>query len=351
VKIKDTYAAGTGEFKSKDYKFQRVPGLTNVTAVRSNGFGGYAAIRRDCDIMTQIQVNEPALWNDLSPLFILRGLKAREPNGDKESEDSRFWTPGIPKEHFDLLERAVLVSTDFEKDVLRHMRNTGVGDYDVEVSTTLSDVGIPVHGFMVTARCPVLRGAFHECREHGTYSTSDLIISSAGKKFNLQFQGLDFATIFNFTLYIYSDNVADVWHFTRHAPKSATRFRQIRAELMKLAAKLGMSGLESAVRLMSDPERQLDADIRSALDDPNFFEDGDITIQLNGGNVTAHSALMCQRCSFFDGLFKGRSAGQWLASRHRESSESIKIDMKHVDLSTFKIVLQYLYTDSGTEVG
>ena len=48
-KVKHTFVSGTSDFKSKDYKFQRVPGLTKVAAVRSNTFGGYAAIRKDCD--------------------------------------------------------------------------------------------------------------------------------------------------------------------------------------------------------------------------------------------------------------------------------------------------------------
>jgi inhibitor of Bruton tyrosine kinase len=342
VKIKDAYASGIGEIKSKDYKFQRVPGLTNVVAVRSNVFGGYAAIRKDCDVMTQIQVNEPSLWNDLGPLFSLRELEVTEPGGEGP-------TPGLLSEHFSPLKRAVLFSADLERDVLRHIRGISDNDYDVEVSTTLSDASIPVHGFMVTARSPVLRNSFHEFRRHDTYSNPELHMSSTGGKLKLQFQGLDFLTVFNFALYLYSDDVVDVWHFTRYAPKSAFRFRQIRAELMKLAAKLGMSSLESAVRLMSEPERRLNIDIKTAVAYPYFFEDGDVVIQLDGGDVTVHRALMCQRCPFFDGLFKGRAAGRWLAGRHK-SSEPIKIDMKHIDLATFGIVLQYLYADTGTEV-
>jgi hypothetical protein len=345
VKIKDAYASGTDKVKSKDFKFQRVPGLTNVTAVRSNGFGGYAAIRKDCDIMMQIQVNEPALWNDLGLLFSLRVLEVTEPGG----EGPGFLTPDLPAEHFSPLKRAVLISADFERDVLRHIRGMGDSDYDVEVSTTLSDASIPVHGFMVTARSPVLRNFFHEFRKHGTYSNPELNMSSTGGKLKLQFQGLDFLTVFNFALYLYSDDVVDVWHFTRHAPKSAFRFRQIRAELMKLASKLGMSSLESAVRLMSKPERRLNVDMKTALDCPYFLEDGDVAIQLDGGDVIVHRALMCQRCPFFDGLFKGRAAGRWLAGRHK-NSEPIKIDMKHIDPTTFEIVLQYLYADTRTEV-
>jgi hypothetical protein len=119
---------------------------------------------------------------------------------------------------------------------------------------------------------------------------------------------------------------------------------------MKLAAKLGMNKLESAVRLMSQPEQRLDVDMKAVLSDPKFFEDGDVAIQLDGKEIIVHSPLMCQRCPFFSGLFKGRSAGKWLAGRRNGSSEPVKIDMKHIDPSTFEIVLQFLYADTGTEV-
>lgn len=38
AKVKDAFA-GTSGFHRKDFKFQRVPGLTKVTAVRSTTFG------------------------------------------------------------------------------------------------------------------------------------------------------------------------------------------------------------------------------------------------------------------------------------------------------------------------
>src|SRR5271170_2452193 len=72
-KIKITYLSVNGDSKSKDHKFQRVPGLTKVAAVRSNIFGAYAALRKDCDVTkTQITVNRQNLWTDVAPLFSLR---------------------------------------------------------------------------------------------------------------------------------------------------------------------------------------------------------------------------------------------------------------------------------------
>ncbi len=63
--VKDAISSRIGAAKSKDYKFQRVPGLTKVAAVRSNTFGTYAAIRKDCDVTkTQIMVEKQSLWEE-----------------------------------------------------------------------------------------------------------------------------------------------------------------------------------------------------------------------------------------------------------------------------------------------
>ena len=139
-------------------------------------------------------------------------------------------------------------------------------------------------------------------------------------------------------------------NFTRQSPKMAFRYRQIRSELMKTASLLKMSPLESAVRLMREPERQLDRDMGLAIRDAAFFEDGDCIVDLDGSEVGAHSALLCQRCPFFEGLFNGRAAGQWLAGRRQDDLSTVRIDLKHIDPETFRLVLRYLYADIGSEL-
>jgi inhibitor of Bruton tyrosine kinase len=350
--IKITYLSVNGDSKSKDYKFQRVPGLTKVAAVRSNIFGAYAALRKDCDVTkTQITVNRQNLWTDVAPLFSLRNLKASELQYAEE-EVSMVWMPVLSKEHFDPFKRAVLTSPNLETDVSHFIRNTAVDseEYDVDVCTTLSDTKIPIHGFIIAARSLVLRDALNEYRRRGSNNNADLFSIIGEKKLTIVFSGLDFLTILNLTLYAYTDKIIDVWHFTRHAPKSAFRYRQVRLELMKVASKLGMIKLESAVRLMSEPEPRLNLDLTLAFDDQRFFEDGDAVVELSGGSVTVHSALVRQRCPFFEGLFNGRAAGQWILGRREANSDAIKIDMKHIDPVVFKLVLRYLYADVGVEL-
>jgi hypothetical protein len=352
AKIKDTYLSITGGSKSKDYKFQRVPGLTKVAAVRSNTFGTYAALRKDCDVTkNQIVVHQQELWEDLAPLFILNDLQGSEPAED-EDDVARFWKPALPKDDFDPLRRAVLVSPDLEADIIRHVRNHSIdhGEYDVEISTSLSEASIPVHGFLLSARSPMLRDALCAYRQGRIPSNTDVMRISGERPIQVVFHGLDFLTVLNMVLYAYTDNVIDVWHFTRHAPKSAFRYRQVRTELMKLASRLGMSKLESAVRLMSIPEPQLSIDLAGAFEDPRFFEDGNAILELDGGSMAVHSALLRQRCPFFEGLFNGRAAGQWLAARREVETEAVKIDMKHIAPSTFELVLRFLYADIGPEL-
>ncbi|RFU35144.1 hypothetical protein B7463_g1218, partial [Scytalidium lignicola] len=352
--IKDTNLGRLEPFGKKDFKFQRVPGLTKVTAVRSNTFGVYAAIRTDCDVTkTQIKVEDQTLWEDVAPLLDLSDLQSSELSEEEESDTPRYWTPAIPKDVFDGLKYAVLSSPDIESDVERHLKGLILEqeNYDIELCSSISEVRIPAHGFILAARSPVMRSKMSEFRESGSATLPDvLVIESVDNMVRITFQGLDFLALLNLAIYIYNDAVVDVWHFTRPLPKMAFRFRQVRVELMKLASSLKIEKLEGAVRLMTEPIRRLDRDMSLAIQDPKYFEDGDAIIELEASEMTVHSALLRQRCPFFEGLFHGRAGGQWLAGRRSDQSDFVRIDMKHIDQPTFELVLRYLYADVGTDL-
>ena len=164
----------------------------------------------------------------------------------------------------------------------------------------------------------------------------------------ISFPGVDCITILNLILYIYTDVVVDVWRHTRGSPMLASRYRQVRLDLMKLASQLHMPGLEQAVRLMAEPPKTMDQDLERAIREPGFFKTGDLEIELDGKSLKVHSALVCRRCPFFEGLFHGRASGLWLASRREQvqgSQEAMKVDLKHVNPSIFRLVIQYLYAD------
>jgi alpha-tubulin suppressor-like RCC1 family protein len=361
AKIKDAFT-GTSSFNRKDFKFQRIPGLTKVAAVRSTTFGVYAAIRKDCDVTkTQIAVDEQRIWRDLAPLLSLRGLEASDPALDEDMETPRFWTPMLPKDLFDPMKRAVLTSPDLDADVARHLLGKDLDGYDIDVCTTTSDVCIPVHSFIL-ARSPVMRNALSRFHGSGSASIPDVLSINDGPAESrteigkgrptpkVVFQGLDLIAIVNLVIYLYTDNVVDVWHFTRHCPRMAFRYRQVRVELMKVAGHLKLSKLEASVRLMTEPARQLNVDLNHAMQDPLFFGDGDAVVALDGSEMVVHSAFLCQRCPFFEGLFNGRAGGQWLAGRRQHDSEAVRIDLKHINPETFRLVLRYLYADVGPEI-
>jgi ankyrin repeat protein len=350
-KVKDAFT-GAGGLSRKDYKFQRVPGLTKVAAVRSNTFGVYAAIRRDCDVTkSQIMVDEQNLWQDVRPLLSIRDITASDspPQGNTQANK----IPASLKDLSNPLKRAVLTSPDIESDVSQYLSSQDLRSYDFELRSSVSEVGIPVHGFMLAARSSILRSALADFRLLDSASVADLFVIEEASSTSLPrivFQGLDFITIVNLAIYLYTDQVVDVWNFTRQSPKMAFRYRQIRSELMKTASLLKISQLESAVRLMREPERQLDRDMGLAIQDTAFFEDGDCIVDLDGSEVGVHSALLCQRCPFFEGLFNGRAAGQWLAGRRQDDLNTVRIDLKHIDPETFQLVLRYLYADVGSEL-
>ncbi|KAF2139380.1 uncharacterized protein K452DRAFT_289930 [Aplosporella prunicola CBS 121167] len=353
TKIKDASAAGTGDYKPKDYKFSRVPGLTRVTAVRASAFGAYAAVRKDCDVTkSQIVVDSPMLWDDVYPLLPLKGWAQYGEDSEDEEPLPAFWTK--PTEIQRITKRA-LESKDFEQE-LTSMLRTYVDDsdstYDMVIGSTVSDVRVPVHQWLFAGRSKIMRQGLAELRQHGSFSVSEALSLEQDDRGQtvVMLQGMDVLTLFDLVLYIYTDNVVDFWHYTRQYPQLAFRYRQIRTELMKISSRLELKQLEPAVRQMVRPRRCLTTDMELAIKDSTFFDDADIILELADGELPVHSSLMVQRCPFFEGMFKGRAAGLWLAGRRTESEDTIRIDLKHIQVDIFKLVLRHLYADSGDEI-
>ncbi|MCJ1245362.1 hypothetical protein MMC30_002566 [Trapelia coarctata] len=359
AKIKDANAApGSLEYKPKDYKFSRIGGLTRVTAVRSNTFGAFAAVRKDSDVLrSQVEVGSNTLWTNIFPLLSFHAL-SREEDSDTEEPVLRYWKPRAPADDPAIIRHAVLTTKALEEDMealVRGNQDFESSDYDVKIGTTVSEVRIPCHEFLLGGRSSVLRRALRNFRQSYYFSLPEVFTIEYDNHGNtlILFQGLDFITILNLVLYSYTDSIVDVWHHTRHAPQLVFRYRQVRTELMKLAAHLEMRGLESAARLMTAPSRDLHRDMELAILDPEYFQTGDVEVELEDSSIKVHSALMCQRCPFFEGLFHGRAGGIWLSSRRetiQEQQEAIKVDMKHAGIKVFQLVLRHIYADTGEEL-
>ncbi|KAH7020858.1 uncharacterized protein B0I36DRAFT_367341 [Microdochium trichocladiopsis] len=352
TKAKDTRLAKGIDGKRRDIKWQRVPYITDIVAVRSSTHGAYAAIRKDCDVTRdQIEVDEQNLWDDIEPMLPLRGFKAQNSRHRENKDTWRFQDPEVLQGRVDSLGYEVLTSTDLEEDLVSHFQTWAYKNEPygaVLRSSAHPGVQIPVHPWILTARSSILRTALQRCREIGFYEIPDLLsISHADGQIVIEFSnGIDLITLINLVVYLYRDRVVPAWNFTRQSPPLAYRYRQIRNELMKVAKELNIMKLEAAVRIQSSPPRSMASDFQTAIEDPTFFEDGDAILELDGDEIPVHSAFLCQRCPWFQGLFNGRSRGMWLDGRRAES-EQVRIDLTHMDPESFHYVLQYLYSDAG----
>ncbi|KAI8963225.1 hypothetical protein F5Y11DRAFT_320229 [Daldinia sp. FL1419] len=359
TKAKDTKVPGAADpNKRKDFKFQRVPYITDIVAVRSSAFGAYAAVRKDCDVTReQLEIDNPTLWQDIAPLFPLSGFRALNTRTRENKDTWKFQDPDVLKGRVDTLAYEVLTSTDLEDDLQAHLNNWHFNHDSLGMvirAAAFPELAIPVHSWLLSARSPLLRAGLQQFRDIGIYEVSDLLkISEDNSVVIIEFTGsVDIITLMNLITYIYRDRVIPAWNFTRQSKPLAYRYRQIRTELMKLATGLGMADLEAAVRVQSSPSRSMNKDFKKAIEDTAFFEDGDALLELEGDEILVHSDLLCQRCPWFQGLFKGRSRGMWLQSRRAAQTDYdyIKIDLKHMDPEAFHYVLQHLYADIGEEL-
>ncbi|KAL8810050.1 MAG: hypothetical protein Q9200_002883 [Gallowayella weberi] len=356
AKVKDANAPLLAGYKPKDYKFSRIPGLTRIIAVRSNTFGAYAAIRGDNNVLkSQIPVGPRTLWSDFYPLLPFRDMAPEEEDSETEHPRLRFWTPTVPSNNTSTILQALLHAPDVEQSVadqLAENRRTGHLNCDMHIRTTASEVHIPVHECILAARSSTLSRALSTFRDDYFFTISQTLTIEYDKdgKILLLFTGMDFLTVFNFVLYIYTDTVADVWVQTRRPAHVVSRYRLVRSELMQIAAQLNMPKLEQAVRAQIQPAKSLHEDLDRGIRDPSYFENGDVAILLDGAELKAHSSILCQRCPFFEGLFQGRAAGQWISARRQQSPEVVQVDLKHINAETFVFVRRHIYTDVGEEL-
>lgn len=361
AKIKEASGKGNG-IRVKDYKFARIPNINRAVGVRSNAYGAYAAIRKDCDVARQqIVVDRQSIWDTLFNMFPFLDLASPGNDEDSETENPRprFWTPVTKRPSPAHVKQAILLPGDIENRVRSLMSKyepLAKSQYDLWITTTTSDVRIPAHSFLVKARSSVLRQALAEFQESYYFSIPDVLSIEYGPDghIHLVFQGSDFLTILNYAFYLYTDGIVDFWHHTQKRLHMAPRYRQIRTELMRIAASFHMECLEQAVRVMTDPARCLHWDMELAFKDSDFFSDADVRIELaNNFEVPAHSAILSRRCPFFEGLFHGRARGAWLSSRRdkaEENTDFVRVDLKHVEEGIFAIVLRHIYADSGEEL-
>ncbi|KAJ9656049.1 hypothetical protein H2198_005209 [Neophaeococcomyces mojaviensis] len=359
IKVVHGIAAGTAA-KPKDYKFVRVPNIFGAMAVRSNAFGAFYAIRKDCDVMKdQIIVEPPNLWKNMFDLLAFRDYN--KPGNDEEAcePELRFWKPATKGPCPALIKRALLSNSCADEDFMHISRRhepLSTSDYDVWITSDVTDVRLPVHSLMLKARSKTLRAALAAFSETYYFSLPDVLSLEYGSdgQIRLHFSGADFLTITNLVLYLYTDQIADVWRYTSKALHLAPRYRQVRMELMRIATALDLKQLERAVRVMDEPADSLRNDFETAFHDSDLFSDADVVVDLADGEERyAHSVILRSRCPFFEGLFYGHTGGMWMADRRQnseEGQEAVRVDLKHVDANVFELVLRHIYADTSEEL-
>lgn len=347
--------AALSDVKRNDFKFQRVPYITNCVAVRSSIFGAFAAIRKDNRVMTEeVGISGQTIWDDVGSLLCLCDFVASAPlSNGKQARKS--WEAAIVREKLGSVPHEILSSEDVETD-LKHWLTANAfryNDFDAEICTSSSpEIRIPIHCWALSARSPILRECLTVFHDLGSFEDETLTIKTTSERLLLTISNIDILTLLNIVVYAYQDKHIPVWKYTRESPTEAFRFRHVRTEVMKVASHLQMMKLEAAARLQTGVEPSLDVDLKEAISHPEFFDDGDFVIELEGAEVSAHSQLVCQRCPFFEGVFHGRSQGQWLAGRRDEldGTDKVRINLKHISPDTFDFVLEFLYADVGGEI-
>ncbi|OAA70529.1 BTB domain and ankyrin repeat containing protein [Cordyceps fumosorosea ARSEF 2679] len=353
-RTKGNLLSGAGA-KKKDFKFERIPYITNCTKVRSSTFGAFAAIRKDSKVMAEeISVAKPSIWEDIGSLLCLNDFEASMAKPDPK-DPRKAWDKAIAREKHSHVVHELLKSSDLESDLAYMLDSTQFDNIDLRVCTTATpDIKIPVHGWLLSARSPVVLGALSKFRRGGGGQSNEDVFTLSEDEGSIlvTFQQIDILTLLNVVLFAYLDTTMPVWKYTKEAIPLAHRHRQVRTELMKLATRLQMPKLESAARLQGSVEHSLDSDLQSAISDKRFFEDGDILVQLDGEDIPVHSQLVCQRCPFFEGMFHGRSQGGWLTTRRlgQTAEDLIEVDLQHVNPETFMMVIQYIYGDVGEDL-
>ncbi|KAG5961255.1 hypothetical protein E4U58_004304 [Claviceps cyperi] len=340
--------------KKRDFKFERVPYITNCISVRSSTFGAFSAIRQNSRVMScDIAVANQSIWDDVGALLCLNKFQASSTESAEEGTTRNERYPAgagtLPHE--------IIRSLDIEHDMLQWIATNSFQCQDLNMELRASsnpDLRIPVHSWVLSGRSPLLRAALSEYSVNASMDTySDIFsIEQSSTKTILTFIGVDVYTLLNLVVYVYLDVIIPVWRCTRERPSLAHRFRQVRTDLMKLGTRLQMSKLEAAARLQEGLELSLDANFRDAIADPAFFHDADMIIELDGDEVHAHSDLVCQRCPFFKGMFRGRSEGRWLTGRRNPvlGEDLVRVDLKHINPEIFDYVMRYLYGDVGVEL-
>ncbi|KAI5807959.1 hypothetical protein DFH27DRAFT_598807 [Peziza echinospora] len=327
---------GLHEARIRDHKFSRVAGLTRIASVRSNKFGAFAAIRRDCNIMqTQLHLKPSTFQEDIVSLLCFRSI---------------FNTSTIGKQNTRILDTAPENWIDPPKSkakLLSIIESLDLEDYDMvlSISPSISNLQVPAHRGILLAKSLELRERYGELKSKGPSGA----IEWEDGRYKLQYTQGRLQLIFSsekdimipllFLLDMYTHHCL-LLNYTRLSDATFDSYRRIwQAFRIEVSPPISHHALDG-----------LNLHFFSALQDPIYTASGDLIARLaDGEKMWLHSCIMRTRCPFFETLYKGGAQGLWIKSRKerakKQKSYFIEVDMRHIPLAVFKVVVDYIYTD------
>jgi hypothetical protein len=344
AKIKDASASGISEYKAKDYKFSRVPGLTSVVGVRSSGSGGYAVLRKEK------RYELPEVPSSIEKdLLKISGFPPFASSSDA-SGAPLDWIES-PSYDEELTKYVANFTGGPDKAIIEIFKTRTFGgalDPTIVLSSNTSTCEMPIHGFLLGAASPHFKALFSEQYNESAILHDFANIHREEGRIKLTFRGVDILTLFTLLYYTITGTVLPL-HRCAAPSLLANRIRKSRAELSRLSQQLEIEGLEDVLKNRASHRLGRQSIMRKYYSSRPFdtYAIGgvDAVVQLANDEIPVHAALICQRCPFFNGLFAGRAQGRWLAGRKVEG-ELTKVDLSHINAAGFEIVLRWIYTDS-----
>lgn len=304
-------AQGYDSIKQEDYRFIRIPGLNRIVSVRSNGFGAFAAIRKDSDILRQTVT-----------------VRNREVLGILAKTASR-WPPA----------RARLKSPDDEpEDAESEDISTSMYAQSLDI-ISVADLRMPVHRFVLAGRIPLFRRLINEALNGRPATHKQQLNITLGKTghLHLKFTNVTRPAVLHLLCAVYGYAYKEC-QFGSRVPVGDV-----------LASSLQTPQFSSAYG-PKNIDTWFETDLTRALADPLFSNLGDAIVDLAGGaRVRIFSEIFRARSLFFDTLFGGSAQGHWIEGRSKKSDSYVErlvhVDLKHVKLDVFRIVALHVYTD------
>ncbi|KAK9457202.1 hypothetical protein V1511DRAFT_455374 [Dipodascopsis uninucleata] len=332
-----------------EYKFTRIPHLTQAVAVRSNMFGSYAAIRSDGDV-PPIDINSRDLIDDIEPLisFVEWGEDDIESVASLNSETS------VPTENdrrppqtyfatLKLLQQDEEILLSNLRQMFEDIENEGLF-YDLYLTSADNEgVLIPAHKIIVGSRSKILMNLLSNTEETPTAGIS--YTESTGKSV-LKFESGLLAVLL-FTYFAYTDYLLPVWEGFKSKANISKKFLKAKDDLTKIAHTLKLKRLSSAVYFMQKSDVILSSDVLEAVADVRTEEWTDLILELKDREIPCHSVILSARSPFFEAL----TAVRWTVPApnfttiddYDEKRAIKKVDMKHVQYSVFRTVLDFIY--------